>query len=209
MTLAAPLPHMFAWSFLRVSIVFATRAPTLRDLDQLLTAAAGGDRHAFAELYDAVAGAVYGTIRKVVRDPAISEEVAQDVLLEVWRTAARFDPDRGRATTWILTMAHRRAIDRVRSEQAGRDRLERVGIAAHRPAFDATFEAVERADDHRRLNEALDVMTDLQREAVELAYFDGLTYREVAAKLGVPLGTIKTRMRDGLLRVKETLGARP
>ncbi len=175
------------------------------DLDRLLLAAGRGDRQAFAAVYDAVAGQVFGLVRRVVRDDAISEEVTQDVFLEVWRTAPRFDPDRGRATTWVLTMAHRRAIDRVRSEQAHRDRTERAGIAARRPAYDATADEVEVRDDHRRVNAALVAMTDLQREAVELAYFDGLTYRQVAEKLGVPLGTVKTRMRDGLSRVRNAL----
>ncbi len=175
------------------------------DLDRLLLAAGRGDRQAFAAVYDADAGQVFGLVRRVVRDDAISEEVTQDVFLEVWRTAPRFDPDRGRATTWVLTMAHRRAIDRVRSEQAHRDRTERAGIAARRPAYDATADEVEVRDDHRRVNAALVAMTDLQREAVELAYFDGLTYRQVAEKLGVPLGTVKTRMRDGLSRVRNAL----
>lgn len=187
--------------------VLPTTAGALPDLDQSLLAAGRGDRQAFADVYDAISGAVFGVIRKVLRDPAMSEEVAQDVLLEVWRTAPRFDPERGKASTWILTIAHRRAIDRVRAEQAGRDRIERVGIAEHTPAYDSTAAAVEHADDRRRVARALDVTTDLQREAIELAYYEGLTYRQVADELGVPLGTVKTRMRDGLLRMREALSA--
>ena len=179
------------------------------DLDDLLLATGRGDRVAFASLYEAVAKAVYGTIRAVVRDPSISEEVAQDVLVEVWRISPRFDPGRGRAITWVLTIAHRRAVDRVRSEDASRRRTERVGIADHQPGFDSTAAEVVDLDERRRVEAGLGAMTDLQRQAIELAYFEGLTYREVAERLGVPLGTVKTRMRDGLQRLREALGAAP
>ncbi len=179
----------------------------IHDLDALLGRVGQGDRTAFAQLYDAVSGAVFGTIRKTLRDEAMSEEVTQDVLLEVWRKAPSWDPDRGKATTWILTIAHRRAVDRVRSEQASRERTEKVGIASRTVAFDATADEVTDRDEQDRVRHALGGLTDLQREAIELAYYDGYTYREVAEKLDVPLGTIKTRMRDGLLRLRETLGA--
>lgn len=174
--------------------------------DELLLAVARGDREAFRRLYDRMGGAVYGVIRRVLRDPSRSEEVAQEVLVEVWRTATRFDPDRGSATTWILTMAHRRAVDRVRSEQASRDREERVARRDHTPAFDAVAEAVETRFEHQQVRAALEQLTDLQREAVELAYYGGYTYREVAELLDTPLGTVKTRLRDGLIRLRDALG---
>lgn len=174
--------------------------------DDLLLRAAKGDQEAFAALYDRLAPSVVGVVRGVVRDPAQSEEVAQEVLVEVWRTAARFDPDRGSAKTWILTIAHRRAIDRVRSEQAHRDRDERIGHRDRVRAFDEVAEAVEVRLEHKAVREALDALTDLQREAVELAYYRGLTYREVAELLDTPLGTIKTRMRDGMIRLRDALG---
>ncbi|WP_130651187.1 ECF RNA polymerase sigma factor SigK [Egicoccus halophilus] len=175
-------------------------------VEQLLVEVARGDQQSYARLYDRVAGVVYGVIRRVVRDPAQSEEVAQEVLVEVWRTAARFDPDRGSASTWILTMAHRRAIDRVRSEQASRSRTERVGRGQHQRAFDEVAEEVEVGFEHEQVRAALGALTDLQREAVELAYYKGYTYREVAELLDTPLGTIKTRMRDGLIRLRDALG---
>jgi RNA polymerase sigma-70 factor (ECF subfamily) len=196
----------------------AARRPTLRAVDglatpggartdeQLLSAAARGDQSAFADLYDRFAGLVHGVVRKVVRDPAQSEEVTQEVFVEAWRTATRFDEDRGSARTWLLTMAHRRAIDRVRSEQASRDRTERVGRRDGGRDYDHVTETVELREEHDRVREALATLTDLQREAVELAYYQGYTYREVADLLDTPLGTIKTRMRDGLIRLRDAMG---
>lgn len=181
-------------------------APAGTSSEDLLLAVARGDQAAFSALYDRVAGQVYGVIRRVLRDPSHSEEVAQEVLVEVWRTASRFDPDRGSATTWIMTMAHRRAIDRVRSEQASRDRDERIGHRDRVRPFDEVSEEVETRFEHRQVRAALDHLTDLQREAVELAYYGGYTYREVAELLDAPLGTVKTRLRDGLIRLRDALG---
>lgn len=174
--------------------------------EELLLEVARGDQQAFAELYDRVAGTVYGVVRRVLRDPAQSEEVTQEVLVEVWRTATSFDTDRGRARTWILTMAHRRAVDRVRSEQASRERTDRVGHRNQAPAFDEVAELVETRFEHEQVREGLAALTALQREAVELAYFQGYTYREVSELLETPLGTIKTRMRDGLIRLRDAMG---
>ena len=174
--------------------------------DELLLAVARGDQAAFAALYDSVGPLVHGVVRRVVRDPAQSEEVTQAVMVEVWRTAVRFDPDRGSARTWILTMAHRRAIDRVRSEQASRNRAQRVADQQHARDFDEVSERVELDFEHEQVRTALSTLTELQRQAVELAYYQGFTYREVAELLGTPLGTIKTRMRDGLIRLRDALG---
>ena len=174
--------------------------------EELLVAVSRGDQAAFASLYDRLGGLVYGVVKRVVRDPSQSEEVAQEVLVEVWRTAPRFDQDKGSAQTWILTMAHRRAIDRVRSEQSSRDRTDRIGRRDRLREFDEVAEEVELRFEHQQVREALAALTDLQREAVELAYYRGYTYREVAEMLDTPLGTIKTRMRDGLIRLRDAMG---
>lgn len=187
----------------RLRAVRGSAAPTD---DELLLAVAAGDREAFSALYDRYAGTVHGVIHAVVRDPSQSEEVTQEVFVEVWRLAARFDTDRGAARTWLLTMAHRRAIDRVRSEQSSRDRTERVGHRDQGRPHDHVSEEVEVRLDHQQVRAALAVLTDLQREAVELAYYQGYTYREVAEILQTPLGTIKTRMRDGLIRLRDEMG---
>lgn len=176
-------------------------------LAALLAQVARGDDAAFAALYDATSGLVYGTVRAIVRDPAQSEEVTQEVLLEVWRTASRFDPGRGSGAGWLVTMAHRRAVDRVRAEQAAAARERRRASAGGAgPDYDAVAEAVEARIDAQRVRRCLETLTELQRESVTLAYYGGYTYREVAALLEVAVGTVKTRMRDGLIRLRDCLG---
>lgn len=173
--------------------------------EALLVAVAGGDRTAFATLFDRYARLVYGITVAVIRDPSMAEEVAQEVLLEAWRTAARFDPDRGSARAWLTTMAHRRAIDRVRSERSSRDRIDRIGRRDLPHPYDDVAERAGVAHDHEQVRAALDHLTERQRQVVELAYFAGHTYREVAEILDTPLGTIKTRMREGLIRLRTEL----
>lgn len=174
------------------------------DLDRLLSRVARGDQAAFEEIYDRLSGAAYGLIRKVVRDPAQSEEVTQEVLLEVWRTASRFDPTRGSAATWVMTMAHRRAIDRVRSETAAAEREQRAPRAPI--PVNEVAESVEAGLEAERVRRCLGGLTDLQREAITLAYYGGYSYPQVATLLGTALGTIKTRIRDGLVRLRDCLG---
>ena len=174
------------------------------DLDTLLTHVAKGDQAAFEALYDQLAASVYGLIRKVLRNPSQAEEVAQEVLLEVWRTASRFDPARGSAATWMLTIAHRRAIDRVRAEEAAAAREQRTAQAP--TAVDEVAETVEASMDAERLRRCLAGLTELQRESITLAYYGGYSYAQVAALLDTALGTIKTRIRDGLTRLRACLG---
>ncbi|WP_327287019.1 ECF RNA polymerase sigma factor SigK [Streptomyces sp. NBC_01198] len=181
-------------------------APHSGALEQLLDLTARGDREAFEDLYNAVAGSVLGLVRRVLRDPAQSEEVAQEVLVDVWRCAARFDPAQGSAMGWIMTLAHRRAVDRARSAQAAAEREHRAAVRDHSPAFDEVGELVERRLEREQVRRCLGRLTELQRESVTLAYYRGCTYRETADLLGVALGTVKTRMRDGLIRLRDCLG---
>ena len=174
------------------------------DVDELMSQVADGDQDAFAALYDAVAPRVYGLIRRVVRDAALAEEVAQEALVEVWRNASRFDRARGSAAGWIFTIAHRRAVDRVRAEQAAAERERRTARASV-PFDDVVVEVTARLEQHA-VRRCLDALTRVQREAILLAYYRGLTYPEVADRLGAPLPTIKTRMRDGLIRLRDCLG---
>jgi RNA polymerase sigma-70 factor (ECF subfamily) len=173
-------------------------------LDTLLTHVAKGDQAAFEALYDQLAASVYGLIRKVLRNPSQAEEVTQEVLLEVWRTASRFDPARGSAATWMLTIAHRRAIDRVRAEEAAAAREQRTAQAP--TAVDEVAETVEASMAAERLRRCLAGLTELQRESITLAYYGGYSYAQVAALLDTALGTIKTRIRDGLTRLRACLG---
>jgi RNA polymerase sigma-70 factor (ECF subfamily) len=167
---------------------------------------AHGDQRAFEKLYGEVAPRVHGVVRRVLRDPAQSEEVTQEVFTEVWRTATRYDGTRGSVAAWVTTMAHRRAVDRVRAAQAATDRDQRVAVREQTRAYDDVAEQVEIRLEQEQVRRAMSNLTDLQREAVTLAYYRGYTYREVAELLDVPLGTIKTRLRDGLIRLRDSLG---
>jgi RNA polymerase sigma-70 factor (ECF subfamily) len=172
---------------------------------QLLQQVAQGDRQAFAQLYDLTSPKVFGLIRSVVRDRAMAEEVTQEVFLQVWKQAPRFRPDMGSAPAWISTVAHRRAVDRVRSEEASRARLQRdqrMDMTSAPGPESAILDQVDR----QRVRAALAQLTERQRRAIELAYYGGHTYEEVAVLLDIPAGTAKTRIRDGLIRLRDALG---
>jgi len=177
--------------------------PTHEDLIRLV---ALGDEAAFEELYDAVSPRVYGLVRRVVRDPSQSQEVTQEVFVDIWQQAARFDADRGRAMSWILVIAHRRAVDRVRASQASMDRDMRQGIKEFQESYDDVADTVETAMEAERVQRALATLTESQQEAIRLAYYGGYTHQEVAELLKIPVGTVKTRIRDGMIRLRDRLG---
>ena len=177
------------------------------DVDDLLRLAARGDAEAFSALYDALAPSVYGLARRVVRDPARAEDVTQEVFIDVWRKATRFDGDKGKAKTWVMTIAHRRAVDAVRRSEAQK-RQDHHG-APDEVSHDEPGDSLIASEEHGAVRDCLQTLTDLQLESVRLAYFNGYTYGEVASLLDKPLPTIKTRMRDGLIRLRDCLeGAR-
>lgn len=176
-----------------------------QDLTAHIAKVADGDQAAFAALYDVLAPSVFGVVRRVLRDPSQAEEVTQEIFVEIWKQANRYDPARGGVRTWAVTIAHRRAVDRVRSEQSHRDRTMAVGAASLGVMATPEDDAID-ADDRVRARAALDTLPTAQREALELAFYDGLTHVQIADHLGVALGTVKTRIRDGLIRLRMTMG---
>ena len=172
----------------------------------LLVRVADGDQQAFAELYDMLSPRVFALILRVVVNRAQSEEVLQEVFLEIWQSAGRFAPNKGQGRSWVLTIAHRRAVDRVRSSQASADRDNRIGVRDLEAGRDVVAEAVESRMAGDEVLAALAGLPEAQQEALVLAYYGGYSQSEIAALVGAPLGTIKTRMRDGLSRLRTELG---
>lgn len=180
--------------------------PAEPNLEELLAAAARGDEQAFATLYDLTSSRVYGMVLRVVRDAAQSAEVTQDIYLEVWRQSARFDSSKGAVLPWLLMIAHRRAVDRVRAAQSAVVRDDKYAVLNEERPFDSVSEQVQTSLEAQRVRKVLNDLTPAQREAVSLAYFGGYTHSEVAELLKIPLGTVKTRIRDGLIRMRDALG---
>lgn len=172
----------------------------------LLVRVASGDQQAFAELYDMLSPRVFALVLRVVVNRAQSEEVLQEIFLEIWQSAGRFAPNKGQGRSWVLTIAHRRAVDRVRSSQASADRDNRIGVRDLEAGRDVVAEAVESRMAGDEVLAALAGLPEAQQEALVLAYYGGYSQSEIAALVGAPLGTIKTRMRDGLSRLRTELG---
>lgn len=177
-------------------------------LETLLRSVADGDVAAFQVLYARTSARVHGMVLRVLRDQGYSEETTQEVYLQVWHNASAFDAAKGSALSWLITLAHRRAIDRVRSEQSGANREGAYGAANWSADFDAVSDEVTSREDAREVTDCLGTLTEVQRSSLTLAYYGGLTYREVAERLSVALPTVKSRIRDGLSRLKDCLGVR-
>ncbi len=171
---------------------------------------ARGDRAAFAQLYDTTSRRVHGVVLRVLRSPEHAEEVTQEVYVEVWQQSARYSPAKGSVLAWMATMAHRRAVDRVRSVSSEVNRDHRYAYESLDPEVDRVWDSVAQRHDVDRVREAMQLLTPIQRQALTMAYFDGMTQSQIADSLKLPLGTVKTRIRDALRRLGETLaGAGP
>ncbi|BBX68475.1 sigma-70 family RNA polymerase sigma factor [Mycolicibacterium psychrotolerans] len=185
----------------------AARLPLVTaELDALLRQVARQDVDAFAAFYDQTRSRVFGLVTRVLRDPGYSEETTQDVYLQVWRNAHTYDPAAGSPLAWLMTLAHRRAVDRVRSEQAASTRESRYGAANVEPPADHVADEVILDDERRQVADCLGSLTDTQRECIQLAYYDGLTYVQVSERLATNLATIKSRMRDAIRGLRRCLG---
>lgn len=186
--------------------ILASQATATRPAAELLQAVAAGDRRAFDELYKQLANRAFGLILHLIKNRAQAEEVLQEVFLEVWRSAPAFDPNRGAAATWVMTISHRKTVDRIRASQAAHDRDLRIGARDFEQSYEPVESEVEIKLESQVVANSLRRLTELQREAVTLAYYRGLTYREISETLKVPIGTVKTRVRDGLIRLRDELG---
>lgn len=193
----------------RMLSVSETTAPSMADPGRLLELSAAGDLDAFARFYDLMAPRVHGLALRILRDPGYAEETVQEVFLQVWKQASAYSPTLGSVQSWVLTIAHRRAVDRVRSESSATRRDEADAAAGPTRTGDIAEQVTEqlaRDEDATRVRQCLGQLTENQRQSIEMAYFSGLTYREVAARLDAALPTVKSRIRDGLRRLKSCLG---
>ena len=175
-------------------------------LVELMTLCSRGHEDAFAELYDLTSKRIHGIILRVLRSPDHAAEVTQEVYVEVWRQSARYSPSKGSVIAWMTTMAHRRAVDRVRSVSSEMARDERYALHSGDREIDEVWDGVEQRLDIERVRKGMASLTAIQREALTLAYFGGYTQSQVALLLKLPLGTVKTRIRDALIGLRDALG---
>lgn len=175
-------------------------------MSELLRESAQGDREAFTAFYELTSKRVYGLVRRIIVDAELAQDITQDIYVMVWLEARKYDPGAGSAMAWLMTIAHRRAVDRVRREQAGTNREVRWGIKNQDIEYDVVAETVTDRMEEQDVARCLRSLSRLQREAITLAYYDGLTYREVGARLSCPLPTVKSRIRDGLKQLRTCMG---
>ncbi len=161
------------------------------------------DESALREVIDHYGGVVHGMARRVIAEPGLAEEVAQDTFFALWRRPGAYDPDRGSLQSFLLGVVRNKAVDLVRKEESLR--RTREALAREMQVSDEAYETSHEVEERERVRVALAGLTEVQREAIVLAYFGGRTYREVADELDIPEGTAKTRLRDGLLRLRKTL----
>jgi RNA polymerase sigma-70 factor (ECF subfamily) len=183
-----------------------TPAEVNRRLGDLLALIANGDQGAFAEFYELTSRRVFGMARRVLIDPELSEDTTQEVFLQVWQNAAKFNPEAGSPLAWLMTISHRRAVDKVRSSQSSTDRVAKYGASSQDIDHESVSDEVGSRLEAEAVVRCLDTLTETQQQSVRLAYYGGLTYREVAEKLNAAVPTIKSRIRDGLIRLKTCLG---
>lgn len=177
-------------------------------LESVMSRVAAGDQEAFSALYEATSGHLYAVIMKVLRNPALSEEVLQDAYVQIWQNAGSYEAGRGRVITWCLTLAHRRAVDRVRSVRASQERDLAQGIKEYQESYDDVEDTVALRLESERVNRAMESLNAGQVKVIKLAYYGGYTQQEIARIMDLPLGTVKTRIRDGMSRLRTTLGVR-
>jgi RNA polymerase sigma-70 factor (ECF subfamily) len=173
---------------------------------ELLEKVALGDRDAFSALYDQVSSKIHALSVRVLKDVSQAEEVTQEVFLEIWENAPKYNPNKGTAITWMMTIAHRRSVDRVRSAQSSHNRDIKIGIQNFTEAYDDVEDSVQISMESEKVINALNRLTEFQRNAIVLAYYEGYTHKEVSERLNIPLGTVKTRLRDGMIRLRDELG---
>lgn len=190
-----------------INIAISLRPELTHDDVELMKAIAARNEAALGQIYDRYRVILFGVLVRILNDRAEAEDVLQEVFLQVWRRAADFDENRGRPFTWLVTLARSRGIDRLRA-LASRERVAQAGAAEADEKFSDAATDVVKSEERNVVNSALDQLPEEQKRPLMLAYFDGLTQSEIAKHLGAPLGTVKTRMRSGMIKLRELLSAK-